>query len=1572
MTPEFQARLAKEFPFVATLGPSEVDRRQFVKLMGASITLAGLAGCVRRSVEKIVPYVVAPEIAIPGSPNYYATAMPVEGFARGIVVESHLGRPTKIEGNPDHPESLGSTDAMTQAAILSLYDPDRSREPRQKGQATTWVDFDAAWAGHQAELLGGQGKGLALLVEPTTSPSVRRELQRILEKFPAAHWYQHTPLAGYEVGGAQPDYDFASADVVLLIGSDCLFRHPASLRYSRAFAGRRRVENGRAQMNRVYALESTPSVTGMLADFRLPASPARIRAVLDALARAITHDAPPGGGDLSPAEVQFVLALAADLHRFAPAVVCVAGAEEDAAVQHWALALNARFGAIGKSVRLLTPQRSDTDKTSAGDLAALSRAITRDEVTHLFVLGSNPVYSAPADLGFADLLGKVPFTVHLGGHVDETAAVCAWHLPESHWLETWSDLRGYDGTATILQPLIEPLYDTRDGLSLLRQVTAAPGTKAYDIVRERWQHEHGESDFDLHWNRWLNAGVVDGDAAPSVAAAALDNAFPVLAHPATDELPFLILQPDPTIGDGRWANNAWLQELPKPLTMLVWDNAALVSPAFAAKLGISSGDILVLSVGQRAVNAAALILPGHAEHCVTLSLGYGRIAAGAVGNGHGFDAYRLRTGAAPWRQPGLRVSKTGSCYPTVTTQQQFAMEGRDLVRVVAPDALSVPPRAASPTMYPPWKNGGHAWGMSIDLSTCLGCNACVVACQAENNIPVVGKDQVGRGRQMHWIRIDTYFSGDPASPSVVHQPVPCMQCENAPCELVCPVGATVHSSEGLNDMVYNRCVGTRYCSNNCPYKVRRFNFFDYRSPPVALIHLQENPDVTVRTRGVMEKCTYCVQRINAACITAEKADRLLRDGEIRTACQQACPAEAIVFGDLSDPGSRVSLRKREPTNYILLEELNTGPARPTLPRCVIRPKGARREHSAGSSSRRTGRGPDRARSNHGVGNPDDQRHSVAAPVSAFLVDRLSRGVCAGHAPAHGDRVAVHAWHRNLGRQYADRVGLRDRELCLVDRHRARWHVHLGDPAATAPVVAHFDQPVHGGDDAIRRRLRRAVSDPAPRPPAVLLLASALSRHDGPLAAVSQPARVGRFCRLHLCDGIAGVLVCRSAARSRDHARPGGDTFQGADLRSVQSRLARRCPPLDALPEALHPAGGTRGPAGHLGAHDRRPGFRHRHFARLAFDDLPPVFCRRGDLFRLLDGPDSDHPAAGRLQAAGADHPATPGPNGEGDDDDWMDRDLRVCRGILQRLAQWQYLRSLRGREPRGRTLCRLFLGLDGVQRHRAAIPVGAAPAPKCGSPLCRGAPGEHRHVGRTFRDRRHESASRLPAVVLGHVSRHVLGLLDPGRHDRFVSRPVILIPALSSGHFDGGSAPLRRDGRGQRMNAPIHGLLAAFVTEASFRGALRNLREAGCVRLEAYTPYPVEPCVLPGARTPIGWIMLLAGTVGASGGFSLQWFAAYDYPLNIGGRPLNSWPAFIPITFELTILTAALVGVFALFCLAGLPRLHHPVFSDVRFKRASQDRFFICLRSDDPLYRDEKVRRTLAEAQPESVAEVRG
>jgi molybdopterin-containing oxidoreductase family iron-sulfur binding subunit len=920
-TPAFQDLLASEFAPGATEWPPGLDRRQFLRLMGASFALGGLAGCTRAA-EKIVPYVSPPEDLLPGNAKFYASAVPVEGFARGILVESNLGRPTKIEGNPQHPESLGATDAITQAAILSLYDPDRSRFPTRAGRREVWPAFVAEWRGRASDPSRNGGK-IALLTEPTSSPTLLDEIGRFLGAFPGARWYQHTPLAGYEVGGRQQDFDFEQADIVLGVGSDFLYRHPACLRYARAFAKRRRVENGTVRASRFYALEPSPTVTGTMADLRLPASPQRMRVVLEAVGRALAGEGP--GGGLSEAEARFVGSLAADLRAHAPRVACVAGPEQDADVRDWAAALNERLGAGGGAARTLPPVRSDRDPRAAGDLSALALALGGGEIGALFILGSNPVYTAPAGSDWAGLVRRVPFSVHLGSHADETAASCLWHLPEAHFLETWSDLRSFDGTPTILQPLIEPLFEGRGAAEVFRLLSGPAPAGGYELVRAKWRKDWGGEDFEADWAAWLTRGTGPPPPAPLAGAPRIDAALPGLAAGGAEAPMILILAPDANVLDGRWANNAWLQELARPMNNLVWDNAALISPALAARLEAENGDLLALTCEGRSLEAAAWIMPGQAEGCVSLTLGYGRTGAGSVGNGRGFDAYRLRPANDRWTVPGLSVVRTGRTYPLVSTQHHFAMEGREPVRVVGPENLRVDAPAAGPSIYPDWKRGTYAWGMSIDLSTCLGCNACVVACQAENNIPVVGKDQVSRGREMQWIRIDRYFEGDPAAPRILHQPVPCMHCEKAPCELVCPVGATVHSSEGLNEMVYNRCVGTRYCSNNCPYKVRRFNFLDYRSPPESAVNLQKNPDVTVRERGVMEKCTYCVQRINTARIAADRENRPIADGEIRTACQQACPVEAIVFGNVADPASQVSRRKREPNHYSLLGELNTRP-----------------------------------------------------------------------------------------------------------------------------------------------------------------------------------------------------------------------------------------------------------------------------------------------------------------------------------------------------------------------------------------------------------------------------------------------------------------------------------------------------------------------------------------------------------------------------------------------------------------------------------------------------------------------
>lgn len=934
-----------EFPAGAPLWPDDLDRRDFLKLLGGTFALAGLAGCGGRSDAQLVPYVTPPESIPSDAPDFYATALPLEGYARGVLVESHLGRPTKIEGNPDHPDSLGATDAMTQAAVLSLYDPDRSRAPRQRGQLASWETFTSAWLSLQRDLASTRGRGLALLTEPTTSPTELRQLTRALDALPEARWYQHTALARYDVDGVQPDYDFAAADVIFSIGSDFLYRHPRALAYARAFATRRRVNGGSVNLNRFYALDATPTVTSALADVRLPLSPARTRVVLDAIARAL-DDRSPDDQQLTPTESAFVAALARDLRAHATTALCIAGPEQDTDVQRWALAMNARLGSAARLQRLLPVARSDAHPRSAGALPELADAMHRGDVHTLLILGANPAYTAPAELDFPAALRRVRTTLRLGSHVDETAALCTWHLPESHFLETWCDLRAFDGTVTLQQPLIRPRFRTRSITELFRLLTEPTGRDAYELVRDTWQQQASGADFELRWARWLQRGVVDDTAAAPVSPPA--PALPVLignaSHTARDTI-HLILRPDAKILDGRFANNPWLQELPHPITQLVWDNAAFVSAAFAAQHGLATGDLVELTLAPsspdrasppsptRALTAAILIVPGHAPDSLSLTLGYGRARAGTLGSGHGFNAYLLRRAASPWHIAGVQLRPLGRRHELVSTQGHFTMEGRDLVRRVTPDQLHLeqPPHVS---LFPAWPRDRYAWGMSIDLSTCIGCSACVVACQAENNIPSVGKQQVARGREMHWLRVDRYFSGDPANPQMLPQPVPCMHCENAPCEVVCPVGATVHSSEGLNDMVYNRCIGTRYCSNNCPYKVRRFNFLDYRAPARSPVHLQENPAVTIRERGVMEKCTYCVQRINAGRIAAERENRRVRDGEIRTACQQVCPVDAIVFGDLSDATSAVARRKREPVAYALLDELNTRPRTTYLARVL--------------------------------------------------------------------------------------------------------------------------------------------------------------------------------------------------------------------------------------------------------------------------------------------------------------------------------------------------------------------------------------------------------------------------------------------------------------------------------------------------------------------------------------------------------------------------------------------------------------------------------------------------------------
>jgi molybdopterin-containing oxidoreductase family iron-sulfur binding subunit len=925
------AHRTDEFRVDAAVWPADLSRRRFIQLMGASVALAGLGGCNRMPSKEIVPYTLPPEAGTGAEALFYATAFPWEGFARGLLVAAHSGRPTKIEGNPAHPESLGATDIFTQASVLSLYDPDRSQTPRHQGNPSSWQAFEDAWAERRGKLLQDHGRGLALLTEPTTSPTFLQTIHRLLEQFPEARWYQSTPLPRYDRDGAQLDYDFQKADVIFSIESDILVTHPAAIRYSRAFAERRRVVNGRSNPTRLYALESSPTHTGSLAAARLPASPLRWPAILRELGSTlgvnlIEHlfGAGHDSTTLSAEEKTFVENLSRDFRAKAPGVLCVVDPSLPDAFHVFADTINRHFNAYDTTVHALAPVRSDGDTRANGGLSDLIGAIDASEVNQLVILDSNPVYTA-SNAHFAERLRKLSFAVHLGCHFDETAELCEWHLPQNHFLESWGDLRAYDGTISIQQPLIEPLYKTISAIEFLQKISPAPEETGYDLVRAHWALHR--IDFGPDWRRWLDRGVVPNSAEPRVSAPTNNKPSSPYAPVLPNGAIAVVFKPDPTLSDGRWANHGWLQELPKPFTHLVWDNAALISPGFAKKYNLENRDEISLHMETGPLLMPVWIVPGHADDCVTLHLGSGRSRVGTVGTKRGVDVYPFLPATSYWLGLVKQIEKTGQQRDIASTHDHFSMQSRETVRVVALADLAQVKREEKQydSMYPKVNYISYAWGMSIDLNTCTGCNACVIACQAENNIPVVGKEQVMRGREMHWIRIDRYYEGDPANPQILQQPVPCMQCENAPCELVCPVGATVHSSEGLNDMVYNRCVGTRYCSNNCPYKVRRFNFFDFRQPLDSPEYLQANPNVTVRSRGVMEKCTYCVQRINAARIRAEREVRKIRDGEVLTACQQACPVEAIIFGDLSDPKSRVVQRKRESTDYALLEELNTRP-----------------------------------------------------------------------------------------------------------------------------------------------------------------------------------------------------------------------------------------------------------------------------------------------------------------------------------------------------------------------------------------------------------------------------------------------------------------------------------------------------------------------------------------------------------------------------------------------------------------------------------------------------------------------
>ena len=944
-TPEFRGFLQAEFPAAAESLTSSLDRRQFLKLMGASLAMAGLGACTRQPVEKILPYVKQPENLLPGQPLYYASAFPLGRTAFPVLVESHMGRPTKIEGNPEHPASLGSTSALTQATVLDLYDPDRLQVLRRAGQLQAWENFTAEVAALLEKQKAKQGGGLRILTEPTISPTFAAAMKKLLAGLPGARWHQWEAVgrenerAGSDLAfGRAVDtrYDFKAADVIVSFEGDFLFDGAGQVRYAKDFASRRRVDDKSARMNRLYVVESTPSVTGGKADHRLPLSPSQVAAAARLLAAEVGLDvARPKG--LDDKSVAWVKAVAKDLVSRKGAGLVLAGPSQDAAVHAVCHAINSRLGNAGRTV-VYTDPVEEVPPTPRDGIAELVADMKAGKVDALVMLGGNPVYDAPADLGFEAALAKVPFTVHVSSHDDETSRLSLWNIPAAHYLESWGDVRTYDGTVTIVQPLIEPLYQGKTDLQVVALLSGETMKSDYDRVRETWKPAAGATDFDTFWNRAVHDGFVPSTQRPALDLAIRADLFTYLAQlPALtvggDALE-LAFRADASTYDGRFANNGWMQELPRPWTRLVWDNAILVSPSLAQKMNYTNGDVVTLTAGEASVEGPVWILPGMAPGTASVQLGYGRARAGHVGTSVGFDAYRLRTLKNAWSASGVTLRKTGTFASLVTTQTHFSLEGRDLYRKADVAAFRKDPEGVfahehhfdpDASMYADWKYEGYAWGMTFDLAACIGCNACTVACQSENNIPLVGKEECARGREMHWIRIDRYFEGDLDNPSLYNQPVACQQCEKAPCEVVCPVNATNHSDEGLNDMVYNRCVGTRYCANNCPYKVRRFNFLLYTDWNTESLKMQRNPDVTVRSRGVMEKCTYCVQRINSTRSLARREGRRVEDGEIVTACQQACPTDAILFGDINDKSSKLAKAKAGQRNYGLLTELGTEP-----------------------------------------------------------------------------------------------------------------------------------------------------------------------------------------------------------------------------------------------------------------------------------------------------------------------------------------------------------------------------------------------------------------------------------------------------------------------------------------------------------------------------------------------------------------------------------------------------------------------------------------------------------------------
>ncbi len=964
-SPELIEASKGEFPQGADQLADEPSRRSFMQLVGASTALVGAAACQRPN-QKIYPYVRRPPEVTPGNPLHFATAYSLEGYARGLVVESHGGRPTKIEGNSDHPDSLGATTALDQALILGLYDDNRARqithrrEPGLGPEPAAWRSILVMIAERSEKLAQKNGAGLRFLVDPSASPLQADLRARLSERFPQAKFVAFSAVAaegaalGNKLAFGRPletRHDLAQAQVILALDADFLGDGPEQVKLSRQFGASR--TPGPA-MSRLYVAEPCFTPTGMLADHRLRLRGSEILALAQALVVELAKQ--PGLDGLAPlaglpraaasVDARWVAALAKDLARTRGKCAIIAGRRQPAAVHALAAAMNSALRNVGATVNYATPLAIDGGVEA---LRGLVEDIAAGTVDTLVITAKNPVFGAPADFKFDKLLARVPLSIYCGMAEDETSAAVTTFVPVAHSLESWGDGRALDGTVSIIQPLIHPLWSQVTDTDVTAAFLGEGDKGSHDLLTTFWKKRAIGSgwatdvSFDGLWESWLAKGVVDRTAAqpesglatnPGALAGALAPLVAKAVKGDSIEIGFAVC---PKVFDGRYANNAWLQELPHPVTKITWDNAVLMSKATAARLNVETGDVVRIEAGDRHVTGPAYIQPGHADEAVTVALGYGRTVAGKLAKGVGFNAAALRDSASPWFARGVNLARTSRTIRFGITQDHWDMEGRDPVIVATlaefhkegshVNEKLEQQRRPLETIHEPvdYSQQPYKWAMAIDLSKCSGCNACVVACVSENNIPIVGRENVRIGREMQWLRLDRYYEGPVEDPEVVVQPVMCMHCEAAPCEYVCPVNATVHSDEGLNEMVYNRCVGTRYCNNNCPYKVRRFNFLDYHKEPSHVDKMATNPDVTVRSRGIMEKCTYCVQRIERKRIDARVEGRKIADGEIVTACQQVCPTGAIDFGSLNDPGARVTALHADPRRYNLLHEIGTRP-----------------------------------------------------------------------------------------------------------------------------------------------------------------------------------------------------------------------------------------------------------------------------------------------------------------------------------------------------------------------------------------------------------------------------------------------------------------------------------------------------------------------------------------------------------------------------------------------------------------------------------------------------------------------